>query len=146
MGIKSISLNLEDAIPELDTLPRGSVVNWAELGYIWTLIFLFLIVPRFSRRVSWHSQRFNGYGDEYLFPLGRYWSLSFSSLSPPTSTAVWLVCHCFPGCLDLYYFHVLSLWMLTTLAVLISSALLSASQLIFGRIPSYEMPSHMLKM
>src|SRR6266568_2112397 len=32
MGIKSISLNLEDAIPELDVLPRGSVVNWAELG------------------------------------------------------------------------------------------------------------------
>lgn len=32
MGIKSISLNLEDTIPELDTLPRGSVVNWAELG------------------------------------------------------------------------------------------------------------------
>ncbi len=32
MGIKSISLNLEDAIPELDTLQRGSVVNWAELG------------------------------------------------------------------------------------------------------------------
>jgi DNA repair photolyase len=32
MGIKSISLNLEDAIPELDMLTRGSVVNWAELG------------------------------------------------------------------------------------------------------------------
>jgi hypothetical protein len=32
MGIKQIMLNLEDAIPELDTLPRGSVVNWAELG------------------------------------------------------------------------------------------------------------------
>src|SRR5712692_4852783 len=32
MGIKGISLNLEDAIPELDTLTRGSVVNWAELG------------------------------------------------------------------------------------------------------------------
>lgn len=32
MGIKSILLNLEDAIPELDALPRGSVVNWAELG------------------------------------------------------------------------------------------------------------------
>jgi DNA repair photolyase len=32
MGIKSILLNLEDAIPELDVLPRGSVVNWAELG------------------------------------------------------------------------------------------------------------------
>lgn len=32
MGIKGVSLNLEDAIPELETLPRGSVVNWAELG------------------------------------------------------------------------------------------------------------------
>lgn len=32
MGIKSISLNLEDAIPELDMLTQGSVVNWAELG------------------------------------------------------------------------------------------------------------------
>src|SRR6266700_2309767 len=32
MGIKSISLKLEDAIPELDTLPRGSLLNWAELG------------------------------------------------------------------------------------------------------------------
>jgi DNA repair photolyase len=32
MGIKSISLNLEDSISELDVLPRGSVVNWAELG------------------------------------------------------------------------------------------------------------------
>src|SRR5581483_4922055 len=32
MGIKGVSLNLEDAIPELDRLPRGSVVNWAELG------------------------------------------------------------------------------------------------------------------
>ena len=32
MGIKQIMLNLEDAIPELDALPRGSVVNWAELG------------------------------------------------------------------------------------------------------------------
>ncbi len=32
MGIKGVSLNLEDAIPELDTLPHGSVVNWAELG------------------------------------------------------------------------------------------------------------------
>jgi DNA repair photolyase len=32
MGLKSISLNLEDAIPELERLPRGSVVNWAELG------------------------------------------------------------------------------------------------------------------
>jgi DNA repair photolyase len=32
MGIKGVSLNLEDAIPELDSLPRGSVVNWAELG------------------------------------------------------------------------------------------------------------------
>ncbi|MGH2496528.1 MAG: hypothetical protein ACRDIV_17660 [Ktedonobacteraceae bacterium] len=32
MGIKQVLLNLEDAIPELDALPRGSVVNWAELG------------------------------------------------------------------------------------------------------------------
>ncbi|WP_220198255.1 hypothetical protein [Ktedonospora formicarum] len=32
MGIKNMLLNLEDVIPELDTLPRGSVVNWAELG------------------------------------------------------------------------------------------------------------------
>lgn len=32
MGIKGVSLNLEDAISELDTLQRGSVVNWAELG------------------------------------------------------------------------------------------------------------------
>lgn len=32
MGIKEVCLNLEDAIPELNTLPRGSVVNWAELG------------------------------------------------------------------------------------------------------------------
>jgi len=32
MGIKQIMLNLEEAIPELDALPRGSVVNWAELG------------------------------------------------------------------------------------------------------------------
>lgn len=32
MGIKSTFLNLEDAIPELDVLQRGSVVNWAELG------------------------------------------------------------------------------------------------------------------
>jgi DNA repair photolyase len=32
MGIKSTFLNLEDAIPELDALQRGSVVNWAELG------------------------------------------------------------------------------------------------------------------
>jgi len=32
MGIKGVSLNLEDAIPEMDTLQRGSVVNWAELG------------------------------------------------------------------------------------------------------------------
>ncbi|GHO96556.1 hypothetical protein KSF_066040 [Reticulibacter mediterranei] len=32
MGIKGISLNLEDAIPELERLSRGSVVNWAELG------------------------------------------------------------------------------------------------------------------
>src|SRR5579883_3134674 len=32
MGVKQILLNLEDAIPELDALPAGSVVNWAELG------------------------------------------------------------------------------------------------------------------
>ncbi len=32
MGIKGVSLNLEDAISELDRLPKGSVVNWAELG------------------------------------------------------------------------------------------------------------------
>src|SRR6266568_5808197 len=32
MGIKSTFLNLEEAIPELDALPHGSVVNWAELG------------------------------------------------------------------------------------------------------------------
>lgn len=32
MGVKSVSLNLEDAFPELDALPPGSVVNWAELG------------------------------------------------------------------------------------------------------------------
>ena len=32
MGIKQVLLNLEDAVPELDVLPRGSVVNWAELG------------------------------------------------------------------------------------------------------------------
>lgn len=32
MGIKSVSLNLEDVLPELESLPRGSVVNWAELG------------------------------------------------------------------------------------------------------------------
>ncbi len=32
MGIKGVSLNLEDALPELESLPRGSVVNWAELG------------------------------------------------------------------------------------------------------------------
>ncbi|WP_052887415.1 hypothetical protein [Thermogemmatispora carboxidivorans] len=32
MGLKSVALNLEDVIPELDRLPRGSVVNWAELG------------------------------------------------------------------------------------------------------------------
>jgi DNA repair photolyase len=32
MGIKATMLNLEDCIPELDVLPRGSVVNWAELG------------------------------------------------------------------------------------------------------------------
>lgn len=34
MGIKQVLLNLEDAIPELDVLPRGSVVNWAELEHI----------------------------------------------------------------------------------------------------------------
>lgn len=32
MGIKGVSLNLEDAIPEIETLSRGSIVNWAELG------------------------------------------------------------------------------------------------------------------
>lgn len=32
MGIKQILLNLEDVTPELDVLPRGSVINWAELG------------------------------------------------------------------------------------------------------------------
>ncbi len=32
MGLKTTMLNLEDCIPELDALPRGSVVNWAELG------------------------------------------------------------------------------------------------------------------
>nr|BBH95168.1 hypothetical protein KTA_33670 [Thermogemmatispora argillosa] len=32
MGIKSVALNLEDVVPELEQLPRGSVVNWAELG------------------------------------------------------------------------------------------------------------------
>jgi DNA repair photolyase len=32
MGTKGVSLNLEDAIPELECLSRGSVVNWAELG------------------------------------------------------------------------------------------------------------------
>lgn len=32
MGIKEVCLNLEDTIPELNALPRGSVVNWAELG------------------------------------------------------------------------------------------------------------------
>ncbi len=31
-GIKSLYLNLEDALPELDALPRGTVINWAELG------------------------------------------------------------------------------------------------------------------
>jgi DNA repair photolyase len=32
MGLKTTMLNLEDCRPELDALPRGSVVNWAELG------------------------------------------------------------------------------------------------------------------
>ena len=32
MGIKNTLLNLEDTISELDALPCGSVVNWAELG------------------------------------------------------------------------------------------------------------------
>jgi DNA repair photolyase len=32
MGLKSVALNLEDVTAELDRLPRGSVVNWAELG------------------------------------------------------------------------------------------------------------------
>ncbi len=32
MGVKATMLNLEDCRPELDVLPRGSVVNWAELG------------------------------------------------------------------------------------------------------------------
>ncbi len=32
MGIKAIMLNLEDSIPELDALPRASVINWAEVG------------------------------------------------------------------------------------------------------------------
>ncbi|QBD79973.1 hypothetical protein EPA93_29915 [Ktedonosporobacter rubrisoli] len=32
MGIKATMLNLEDCVPELERLPRGSVVNWAELG------------------------------------------------------------------------------------------------------------------
>ena len=32
MGIKQVMLNLEDCIAELDVLPKGSVVNWAELG------------------------------------------------------------------------------------------------------------------
>ena len=31
-GIKALYLNLEDALPELDVLPRGTVINWAELG------------------------------------------------------------------------------------------------------------------
>ncbi len=30
--IKSIALNLEDTLPELERLPPGSIVNWAELG------------------------------------------------------------------------------------------------------------------
>lgn len=34
MGIKQIMLNLEDALPELNSLPSGSVVNWAELEHI----------------------------------------------------------------------------------------------------------------
>ncbi len=32
MGLKSVALNLEEVRPELERLPRGSVVNWAELG------------------------------------------------------------------------------------------------------------------
>ncbi len=32
MGMKQVMLNLEDCIVELDALPKGSVVNWAELG------------------------------------------------------------------------------------------------------------------
>jgi DNA repair photolyase len=32
MGVKATMLNLEDCTSELDILPRGSVVNWAELG------------------------------------------------------------------------------------------------------------------
>src|SRR5579859_2290293 len=32
MGVKQIMLNLEEVTSELDLLPRGSVVNWAELG------------------------------------------------------------------------------------------------------------------
>lgn len=32
MGIKQILLNIDDCTKELDTLPPGSVVNWAELG------------------------------------------------------------------------------------------------------------------
>jgi DNA repair photolyase len=32
MGFKSVALNLEEVLPELERLPRGSVVNWAELG------------------------------------------------------------------------------------------------------------------
>jgi DNA repair photolyase len=31
-GIKCLYLNIEDVLPELDALPRGTVVNWAELG------------------------------------------------------------------------------------------------------------------
>jgi hypothetical protein len=31
-NIKQVLLNLEDTIPELDMLPQGNVVNWAELG------------------------------------------------------------------------------------------------------------------
>lgn len=33
-NMKNILLNLEDTIPELDTLQKGSVVNWAELKHI----------------------------------------------------------------------------------------------------------------
>lgn len=31
-GIKCLYLNIEDVLPELDALPRGTVINWAELG------------------------------------------------------------------------------------------------------------------
>ena len=31
-GIKCLYLNIEDVLPELDTLPRGTVINWPELG------------------------------------------------------------------------------------------------------------------